>query len=144
MYKSITKEKGDTGLIQVIADLDKFNIKTALPISEHLPFDLIAISGQGGLSRISVKYVGLRNGSITIPLRSVSTNMQGYKAKTINFNDIDAFAVYCPDNEHCYYIKKEILEKFKSGFVIRIESSKRKPTQSNLAIDFINPDIIFD
>lgn len=39
-----TKDKGDVGLGHVIAVLLENGIQVALPISEHLPFDCIAIS----------------------------------------------------------------------------------------------------
>jgi len=49
----ITKDKGDIGLTQIIADLTEKDVKIALPLSEHLPFDLIAISPEGGLTKSS-------------------------------------------------------------------------------------------
>jgi len=51
-----TKDKGDVGLTRVMADLVAHDIQVALPISEHLPFDLIAIHPTGDLRRVSVKY----------------------------------------------------------------------------------------
>lgn len=44
-----TKDKGDIGLGCVIADLLKHDIQVALPVSEHLPFDLIAIHPYGDM-----------------------------------------------------------------------------------------------
>ena len=38
-----TKDKGDLGVACVITDLMKAGIQVSLPLSEHLPFDLIAI-----------------------------------------------------------------------------------------------------
>lgn len=140
MIKTITKEKGDTGLIQVIADLDKKGIKVALPISEHLPFDLIAINTNGKLARVSVKYVGMVNGSIVVPLRSISTNTKGWKARTIDFNDIDVVAVFCPETQSCYYLKSSFVKNFKSGIYLRVEQAKRKG-EFNVAADYLVADI---
>lgn len=56
MYSHHTKSKGDSGLGFVIADLLSRGVQVALPISEHLPFDCIAISIGGCLCRLSVKY----------------------------------------------------------------------------------------
>ena len=39
-----------------MADLVKHDIQVALPISEHLPFDLIAINPMGRIVKVSVKY----------------------------------------------------------------------------------------
>lgn len=141
--KIITKEKGDTGLIQVIANLDSHGIKVALPISEHLPFDLIAISDNLKLSRVSVKYVSIVHGSIAVPLRSISTNMKGWKAKTINYNDIDSIAVYCPNNKKCYYINKNKLIHLKACFFLREDESVITKT-TNKASDYEFPSVIFD
>src|SRR5216683_5100347 len=46
-----TKDKGDEGLGQVIADLMTNGVQVAVPLSEHLPFDLIAIGEQGSCVR---------------------------------------------------------------------------------------------
>ena len=144
MTKVITKEKGDTGLIQIIADLNRQNIKVALPISEHLPFDLIAINSEGKLSKVSVKYKSLnKSGAIAVPLRSISTNMRGWKAKTINFNDIDGIAIYCPDNGQSYYISSKNLIKYKSSFFLRVKECNHKKCV-NLAKNYTNYNVLFE
>src|SRR5207248_5022232 len=51
-----TKDKGDEGLGQVIADLMTTGIQVAIPLSEHLPFDLIAIGEDGAMRRVQVRY----------------------------------------------------------------------------------------
>src|SRR4030081_1830150 len=51
-----TKDKGDEGLGQVIADLMTSGVHVAVPLSEHLPFDLIAISEHGAMRRVQVRY----------------------------------------------------------------------------------------
>ncbi len=62
-----TKDKGDLGVGFVIADLIRNDIKVALPISEHLPFECIAISPEGGLCRVSVKSRRLRDKLASVP-----------------------------------------------------------------------------
>src|SRR5688572_4944057 len=44
-----TKDKGDIGLTSVMADLVRHDIQVALPISEHLPFDLVAVHPRGDM-----------------------------------------------------------------------------------------------
>jgi hypothetical protein len=51
-----TKDKGDEGLGQVIADLMTNGIQVAVPLSEHLPFDLIAVGEDGAMRRVQVRY----------------------------------------------------------------------------------------
>lgn len=150
MTNVITKDKGDTGLIQVIADLNKNGIKVALPISEHLPFDLIAINLDGKLSRISVKYRTInKSGNISLSLRTISSNSQGYKIKYVNMNDVDAFALYCPETNSCYYVHKSKLLKHKSELSLRIKDLSEKAKNSNLltvnwAKNYLNPNVIFE
>lgn len=38
-----TKDKGDLAILMAIADLRRHGIITCLPISEHLPFDMVAV-----------------------------------------------------------------------------------------------------
>jgi len=147
MTKVITKDKGDTGLIQVMADLDKNQIKIALPVSEHLPFDLIAINEMGVLSRVSVKYRKIdAYGIITAPLRIISSNSQGYKVKYVNFNDIDAYAIFCPDNGKCYYIPSNKFSNVKTQLSLRIDENIKGQTninKINWAKDYLDPKMIF-
>lgn len=143
MSNLATKIKGDVGLTQVIADLTKRGINVALPIAEHLPYDIIAISEQHVTIKISVKYVGAKHGAIPIPLRSVSTNMKGWKAKTIDFSVIDGFAVYCPDSQAVYYLPVAAVKGHKSTFALRTDTPKRKGDY-RLAVDFQNPHVLWE
>ena len=88
----------------VIADLASIGIKVALPISGHLPFDLIAISQDGKLSRVSVKYRknNVRRGLI-ISVETVFKNNNGNHCKIADKSWYDSVAVYCPDTSKCYY-----------------------------------------
>ena len=85
MIHNHTKDKGDLGLISIIRDLEIKGIKSCLPISEHLPFDLIAISPEGKLSRVSVKYKIARDGKISVPLRSCYSNGKDHMQKLLIF-----------------------------------------------------------
>lgn len=146
MRKIDTKDKGDLGIAMVIAALAKKNIKVALPMCEHLPFDLIGISEQGKLSRISIKYRTAVDGLIEVPIRTISSNSQGYKVKYADLNDIDGFAVYCPTTDQVYFINSERLKGFTSGMILRIQEEdkfKKRRHLINWANDFLNPDVLF-
>ena len=137
-----TKSKGDIGLTKVIADLTEKGFNVALPIAEHLPYDLIAIDSKHRMTKVSVKYVTSVNGTITIPLRSISTNMQGWKAKTIDFSLIGGFAVYCPDTKLVYYIASSTAKDKKSTFLLRVENPIRN-IAFNSASDFLDPTVLW-
>ena len=58
-----TKDKGDEGLGQVIADLMTSGVHVAVPLSEHLPFDLVAIDDGGVMRRVQVRYRASADGA---------------------------------------------------------------------------------
>jgi hypothetical protein len=52
-----TKDKGDLAVAKTIAHLLEYNIRCCLPLSEHLPFDLIAVmADMRTLRRVQVKF----------------------------------------------------------------------------------------
>lgn len=142
MKSVYTKDCGDIGLTKVIADLTMKGIKVALPISEHLPFDLIAIK-DGKLSRVSVKYRKLNSkNSIEVPMRTISNNAQGYKVKVVDLQEVDAFAIYCPDTDRVYYVSGNTLVSYKNMFSLR-NSPPSKTCSHNLASDYEDVMVIF-
>lgn len=105
----ITKFKGDIAMTQIIADLTKNNIDCCLPISEHLPFDLIAHK-DNKCFKIQVKYSSLRGGAYFLSLRSNKyNNTKGGYSVPIDLSKIDIFAIYCAEvNKICYLTQKSI------------------------------------
>ena len=144
--ENITNYKGDIGVACVMADLTKHGISVALPIASHLPFDIIAINNCGKLSRLSVKFMTKRkNGTLHVPLKTMSYNSSGPNSKSIDWNKVDAFAIYCIDNNKCYYVDSSYLINLKSEFVIRIDPPKKMSNSKiiNWSTSFENIDILF-
>lgn len=84
-----TKDKGDLAVGQVIADLWKVGAHVCLPISEHLPFDLIALSpSMKEVRRVQVKYVSMREGSLRLSLRNTHADRRGIHHKTIRLDEM--------------------------------------------------------
>jgi hypothetical protein len=104
-----TKDKGDQGLGFVMASLLANNIQVALPVSEHLPFDLIAISRDGALKKVSVKFRALERGKGRIQFALVSSwsNGSGCQKRKISKGVVDGYAIYCPDTEKCYFVRED-------------------------------------
>ena len=119
--KHITKTKGDLGVGKVISDILSNNMQVCLPIGEHLPFDLIAVSETGVLKRIQIKYRKIVNGAIQVPLSTANSSGR----MPYDLNMIDVFAIFCPDNEKIYYINVNEM-KTTAWFSIRIEPSKNR------------------
>lgn len=138
-----TKDKGDIGLACVMADLIKHDIQVALPVSEHLPFDLIAIHHGGGMAKVSVKYRVMRtNGVVKVETRSAWNDRHGTHHRHHDPGDYDAVAIYCPDTEDCYYLLASELAA--SGRTLRItDPANNQLTGICLARSFIDPDRLF-
>jgi hypothetical protein len=61
-----TKNKGDLGLVQAMADLTAKGWAILVPLTEHEAFDLVAYR-DGRFLRVQVKYRAAVNGVIEIP-----------------------------------------------------------------------------
>lgn len=101
MLRHHTKDKGDRGLAHVVANLIDNGIQVALPISEHMPFDCIAILGNS-LKRISVKYRKATRGKFEVRLRSTWADKNGSHVKKHAKSDYNAIAIYCPESGRCF------------------------------------------
>jgi hypothetical protein len=103
-----TKDKGDLGVYEVMADLGRNGIGICIPISEHLPFDLIAVSDLGQARRVQVKYRSLcDNGTLAIYFRSAYSDSNGYHERPVDKTQFDCYAVYCPDSRTVYYVRND-------------------------------------
>lgn len=139
-----TKDKGDSGVGFVIADLLSVGIQVALPISEHLPFDLIAISEDNQLRRLSVKYRAMKNGKVDVPFRTSWNDRNGTHVKHVDMSKFDATAVFCPDTGICYYVRNDEIESGASVFVLRIEPARNGQKENvRMAELFSSPSRLF-
>ena len=139
-----TKDKGDQGLGFVLACLLKNNIQVALPLSEHLPFDLIAISMRGELRRVSVKFRSMNStGRVEVMLRSTWRNSTQTVQSYHETGEVDVHAVFCPETAECYFIPDSCL-KDKKGFSLRLTPSKNHQKAGvRRAEDFRDPHCMF-
>lgn len=99
-----TKDKGDLGVGMILADLKFRGIHVAIPLSEHLPFDLIAIGPDMTLARLQCRYARKRNRSVR-----VSKNR-------LHLAEIDGVAIYCPDTSEVYYVPADRVGDDAQGF----------------------------
>ena len=138
-----TKDKGDVGVGFVIADLMRHGIQVALPISEHLPFDCIGISGDGELCRLSVKYRKAKLGRLEIRLRSSWADRRGTHLRDHCKDDYDATAIYCPDKQACYYVRNNEVDG--KTIVLRVDPAKNNQVSGvRRADDFADPARLFE
>jgi hypothetical protein len=96
--KHHTKEKGDLAVTKVIADLTEKEFDILLPISENLPFDLIAYKDNISY-RIQCKYAsdGIAD------YKTSWADKKGNHTKKYSTNDFDFYGLYLPDIKICVY-----------------------------------------
>ena len=100
-----TKVKADLGLAKVIADLAEKGYIPCIPLSEHQPYDLLAVMDNGSVKKLQVKYARLReNGVIDVKFRSSWADKHGTHIKRYRESDFDYYAIYCPEKEVVLYI----------------------------------------
>src|SRR5882672_10168328 len=106
-----TKDKGDEGLGQVIADLMTNGVQVAVPLSEHLPFDLIAIGEHGAMRRVQVRYRASAEASLLrYELLGSWADRNGTHKRAFDPSAIDALAIYCPSPKMFVYLRAEELQ----------------------------------
>lgn len=129
-----TKDKGDLAVGEVIADLFRAGIQVCLPVSEHLPFDLVAVSpSMTRLCRLQVRYAAARQGAVHVLLRRTHADRHGVHTRRVRLDEIDAFAIFCPQTNTIYYVRHdEIPPGLRSDLALRLTPSKngqRKKTR---------------
>ena len=130
-----TKDKGDQGFGYVVADLIANGIKVCVPLSDHLAFDLVAVSDLGQLKRVQVKYKSSKEGVLEIDRRK----QLGLGRHTPREREaVDVYAVFCPETRSIYYVRSEELAS-SSTFTLRLdEPGGRNTRNSRMAADFID------
>jgi len=96
--KHHTKDKGDLAVAKIIADLTEKEYDILIPLSEHLPFDLVAYR-QNTLYRIQCKY----SSDGIVKNRTSWADTNGNHSKNYGPEDFDYFALYLPDVKSCVY-----------------------------------------
>lgn len=144
MLEHRTKNKGDIGLAIVIADLTKKGFYICLPISEHLPFDLIALNSKGTIKKIQVKYVTLVKGTIRLQLRNISSSPKGYIITRHDIKSFDGYAIYCPETNKVYYVSVHETLGYNSALTLRAEGENHSSNNFRKSCNYENPEIIFD
>lgn len=100
-----TKVKADIGVGKVISDLVQKGYIPCIPLSEHQPYDIVAIIKDGEAVKLQVKYAALSgSGIIEVKFRTSWADKHGTHMCTYKEQDFDYYAIYCPDKEVVLYI----------------------------------------
>lgn len=127
-------EKGVSGLIRVIGDLQARGFYTFIPFDDHSPVDLIAMNESGRIFRLQIKFRSLKTikGRVTkkysLPLYSVING----KMVDTNKDLIDGWAIYLKDDNKVVYVSKSEIGNNKTTKYIypNIEYAKMEDWQS--------------
>lgn len=123
--RHITKDKGDLAVAKTIADLRKSAIYACLPISEHLPFDLIAVMpDMTTLRRVQVKYRTVnKRGVFQIQFRSNYYDSKRIYRKHVDLSEFDCYAAYVPDTDKVYYLRTDEIPENGKSVTFRFEQT---------------------
>jgi hypothetical protein len=126
-----TKDKGDLAVAKTIAHLLEHNIRVCLPLSEHLPFDFIAVMpDMRSLQRVQVKYrKDIGTGALALNFRSNYYDSKKIYSKPTNLEELDAYAVYCPETDENYYFQVADIPVGGKGLVLRITPPRNGQTK---------------
>ena len=114
-----TKFKADIGVAKCIADLASKGHVPCIPLSEHQPYDIVAVLGNGPAIKLQVKYAALKNGVVEIKFRTSWADKHGSHTKRYNKDDFDFYAIYCPEKDKVLYVSNSL----NSPKIIRFEKT---------------------
>ncbi len=142
-----TKDKGDLAVAKTLAHLLEHDIRCCLPLSEHLPFDLIAVMpDMRTLRRVQVKYRALeKDHTIELSFRSNYYDSKRIYSKRVNLTEIDSCAVYCPEKEQVYYLRVDEIPENAISVTMRCDPPRNGQMKNVwLAKHYIDPYRIAD
>jgi PD-(D/E)XK endonuclease len=96
-----TNQKGHVAETAVIHECAKLGIRVAKPLDDQR-YDLIFDLGER-LLRVQCKWASRRGDVIVIPLYSARRTANGLLRTFYSPQEIDAFAVWCPETDRCYF-----------------------------------------
>lgn len=138
----LTKDKGDLAVAKAIAHLLEHGIRVCLPLSEHLPFDLIAVMpDMVTLKRVQVKYRSDRGtGSLVIKFEANYYDSKHIYTKLVDLEKIDCYAAYNPTTDQMYYLNVSEIPEGTRGMCLRLHPAKNGQQRGvRLARDYENP-----
>ena len=104
-----TKVKADIGLAKVISDLTLKGYVPCIPLSEHQPYDIVAMNGSSSAITLQVKYARLKkNGTVDVRFRRNWSDKNGTHTKAYSTDEFDYYAIYCPDKDKVLYVPNSV------------------------------------
>ena len=131
-------------MAMVIADLARHGFVSCLPMSEHLPFDIVVVTPDGCLSRVQVKYASKKNNVFSLPLVSCYAYSKGCVTKKIDRTMVDGWAIYCPDDNLVVYVGIDDAEKCTSTMRFRTAPAiNNQKINTRMASEYLDPAVLW-
>jgi len=103
-----TKDIGDIAEVAVTLAALKRGWSVSKPVGENQRYDLILDDGTT-LFKVQCKSAKLKNNVISASLTRMTRVKDKYKREHYTEQEIDAFAIYCPDLQQSFLLKTEEL-----------------------------------
>lgn len=98
-----TKQVGDIAETAIILRALQRGWSVSKPVGENQRYDLIIDDGKV-LRKVQCKSAKLKDKIIRAAISRISRDGDGFVRQNYMANEIDAFAIYCPDLNECYLI----------------------------------------
>jgi hypothetical protein len=117
-----TKRKGDIGVIKVLEYLLYNGYNVSIPFGDNNRYDLVS-EKDGNFTRIQVKNIAKKNGTIKVSGFSLNSNKYENVRKYYTSDEIDEIWVYCMTDGNLYKIPIDRIEGHRC-LTIRIDPTK--------------------
>lgn len=115
-------EKGLTGVIETIRDLNSKGFECFTPLHDYSSVDLIVLDHNKKAIRLQVKYRAKEEGSNVVGI-GFCTVVNGKKVP-IDLSHVDGWAIYCPTIDKVVYINKNDIDLTLKGVSFRLVEAK--------------------
>lgn len=137
----MSNSKGSIGQAYIAAHLLESGYNVLTPMTAGLPYDLV-IEKHGVYRRLQCKYRSAEQGAVKVPKRN--NDYRGVGTIVYSRENIDGFAVYCPDTRQIYYVPIEELDGIEKHLCLRITAPKNNQLKGiRLASDYLDPERLF-
>lgn len=116
-----TVQKGDLSVAMITAKFLRCGFVVLRPVTELSRYDLVIDRGNG-FERIQCKTGRLRNGSVRFNTASSLAHHRKGNSRFSYEGQIEAFGVYCPDNDEVYIVPVGVTGK--AECVLRIDPAR--------------------
>ena len=123
-----TGQKGAIAEGAIALEAIKLGIEVYRPVAEGGRFDMIFLV-RDRLIRVQCKSAPLCGDVVVVRCYSARRTREGLRRRLYSGDEIDAFAVYCPDLDRCYFLP---LESFEGQSQVYLRLSPTRNSQRSL------------